>query len=99
MKPDLGGVGAQAAGTAPERPHHLTRGRYVDQHVNFFAVVEAPKIWMHEASIIEVGEDVPVASFRGWHPAVTEMIRAAASPSGGRCSACARCCAGTGAAS
>jgi salicylate hydroxylase len=50
------------------------------QHVNFFAVVEAPKIWLHEASIIEVGEDVPVASFRGWHPAVTEMIRAASSP-------------------
>ena len=33
MKPDLGGVGAQAAGTAPERPHHLTRGRYVDELV------------------------------------------------------------------
>ena len=25
-------------------------------------------------------DEVPVASFRGWHPAVTEMIRAAASP-------------------
>ena len=33
MKPDLGGVGARAAGTAPERPHHLTRGRYVDELV------------------------------------------------------------------
>lgn len=50
------------------------------EHVNFFAVVEAPKIWLHEASIVDVGEDVPVASFRGWHPAVIEMIRAASSP-------------------
>jgi salicylate hydroxylase len=48
--------------------------------VNFFAVVEGPRIWMHDASVVEVQEDVPVASFRGWHPAVTEMIRAASSP-------------------
>ena len=48
--------------------------------VNFFAVVEDPKIWMNEGSVVEVGDEVPVASFRGWHPAVTEMIRAAASP-------------------
>ena len=27
-----------------------------------------------------VQEEVPVASFRGWHPAVTEMIKAASSP-------------------
>jgi salicylate hydroxylase len=48
--------------------------------VNFFAVVETPRIWQAEGSIAEVHEDVPVASFRGWHPAVIEMIRAAASP-------------------
>jgi salicylate hydroxylase len=48
--------------------------------VNFFAVVEAPRNWPHDGSVAEVDEDVPVASFRGWHPAVTEMIRAAASP-------------------
>jgi salicylate hydroxylase len=48
--------------------------------VNFFAVVETPQIWLSEGSITEVHEDVPVASFRGWHPAVVEMIRAAASP-------------------
>lgn len=48
--------------------------------VNFFAVVEAPRIWMHDGSVAEVQEDVPVASFRGWHPAVTEMIKAASSP-------------------
>ena len=50
------------------------------ESVNFFAVVETPKIWLHEGSIAEVPDDVPVASFRGWHPAVTEMIKAAASP-------------------
>jgi salicylate hydroxylase len=36
--------------------------------------------WLSEGTVIEVPEDVPVASFRGWHPAVTEMIKAAASP-------------------
>lgn len=48
--------------------------------VNFFAVVEGPPIWRHDGSVAEVGEEVPVASFRGWHPAVTEMIQAASSP-------------------
>ncbi len=50
------------------------------ESVNFFAVVEGPATWAADGSVTEVGEDVPVASFRGWHPAVTEMIRAAASP-------------------
>ena len=50
------------------------------EHVNFFAVVETPKIWLHPGSVADVHEDLPVASFRGWHPAITEMIRAAASP-------------------
>jgi salicylate hydroxylase len=50
------------------------------ESVNFFAVVETPRIWLHEGTVAEVPEDVPVASFRGWHPAVTEMIRAAESP-------------------
>ena len=58
--------------------HYAIGGR--GDAVNFFAVVEDPKIWMNEGSVVEVGEEVPVASFRGWHPAVTEMIRAAASP-------------------
>ena len=48
--------------------------------VNFFAVVETPRIWLPEASVVDVPDEVPVASFRGWHPAVTEMIKAAASP-------------------
>ncbi len=50
------------------------------ESVNFFAVLETPSIWLHDGSVAEVAEEVPVASFRGWHPAVTEMIRAAASP-------------------
>jgi salicylate hydroxylase len=50
------------------------------ESVNFFAVVEGPRVWLHDGSTVEVPEDVPVASFRGWHPAVTEMIAAAASP-------------------
>jgi 2-polyprenyl-6-methoxyphenol hydroxylase-like FAD-dependent oxidoreductase len=50
------------------------------ESVNFFAVVEGPRVWPHDGSIVEVPEDVPVASFRGWHPAVPEMIAAAASP-------------------
>ena len=48
--------------------------------VNFFAVVETPRIWLPESTVTEVHEETPVASFRGWHPAVTEMIKAAASP-------------------
>ncbi|MGY1761560.1 FAD-dependent monooxygenase [Geodermatophilus sp. SYSU D00779] len=48
--------------------------------VNFFAVVEGPPTWLHDGTVAEVHEDVPVASFRGWHRAVTEMIRAAESP-------------------
>lgn len=48
--------------------------------INFFAVVEGPKSWTAEGSVAPVGDDVPVASFRGWHPAIIEMIRAAASP-------------------
>ena len=35
---------------------------------------------MHDGSVAEAHKDVPVASFRGWHPAVTEMIKAASSP-------------------
>ena len=48
--------------------------------VNFFAVVRTPSIWLQDGSMAEVADEVPVASFRGWHPAVTEMIQAAASP-------------------
>jgi salicylate hydroxylase len=50
------------------------------ESVNFFAVVEGPPIWLHDGTVAEVHEDVPVASFLGWHPAVIEMIKAAESP-------------------
>ena len=58
---------------------HYAIGRS-GESVNFFAVVETPGIWPHGGSVAEVPDEVPVASFRGWHPAVTEMIRAASSP-------------------
>jgi salicylate hydroxylase len=48
--------------------------------VNFFAVVEGPPVWPHGGTVAEVPEEVPVASFGGWHPAVPEMIGAAGSP-------------------
>jgi salicylate hydroxylase len=50
------------------------------ESVNFFAVVQKPTIWLHPGTVADVDADVPVSSFRGWHPAITEMIRAAASP-------------------
>jgi 2-polyprenyl-6-methoxyphenol hydroxylase-like FAD-dependent oxidoreductase len=49
-------------------------------YINFFAVVEGPRDWIAEGSVTPVGEEVPVASFRGWHPAINEMIRASSSP-------------------
>jgi salicylate hydroxylase len=48
--------------------------------VNFFAVVQKPTIWLHPGTVAEVEPDLPTSSFRGWHPAISEMINAAASP-------------------
>jgi salicylate hydroxylase len=45
------------------------------EYVNFFAVVEYPKVWPHAdkwQDPIEPGE--AVAAFKGWHPAVIEMV-------------------------
>jgi salicylate hydroxylase len=45
------------------------------EYVNFFAVVEYPKIWPHAdkwLDPIEPGE--AVVAFEGWHPAVIEMV-------------------------
>jgi salicylate hydroxylase len=45
------------------------------EYVNFFAVVEYPKVWPHAdkwQSPIEPGE--AVVAFEGWHPAVIEMV-------------------------
>ena len=64
--------------------------------VNFFAVVETPRIWLPEASVVDVPDELPVAFFRGWHPAVTEMIGGVSPIRWGRLG-CAPCCAGTGA--
>lgn len=45
--------------------------------VNFFAVVEGPKTWPSNGGWqAAVEPDEPVAEFKGWHPAVTEMIDA-----------------------
>ncbi len=58
--------------------HYAIGGR--GESVNFFAVVETPRQWLHPGSTAPVADELPVASFRGWHPAITEMIEAAASP-------------------
>jgi salicylate hydroxylase len=45
------------------------------EYVNFFAVVEYPKVWPHAdkwLDSIEPGE--AAAAFKGWHPAVIEMV-------------------------
>ncbi len=43
--------------------------------VNFFAVVEGPAVWPHaDKWLTEIAPGEAVSAFRGWHPAVTEMI-------------------------
>ena len=43
--------------------------------VNFFAVVEYPKVWPNgERWLDEVKPGEAVEAFRGWHPAVVEMV-------------------------
>ncbi len=46
------------------------------QDVNFFAVVEGPETWPHAGWQSPVEPDEAVEAFRGWHPAVTEMVGA-----------------------
>lgn len=58
---------------------HYAIGPHGDA-VNFFAVVESPPIWLHPGTTADVDPDLPVSSFRGWHPAIIEMIEAASSP-------------------
>ena len=53
---------------------HYAIGGNAD-YVNFFAVVEYPKVWPHAdkwLDSIEPGE--AAAAFAGWHPAVVEMV-------------------------
>jgi len=44
--------------------------------VNYFAVIEGPEAWRGSGSVAEIGPDEALAAFKGWHPAVTEMIAA-----------------------
>ena len=43
-------------------------------HVNFFAVVEGPRTWAHDAWTAPAGPDEAAKAFAGWHPAVVEMV-------------------------
>ena len=46
-------------------------------HVNFLAVVEGPRDWAHPGKgLIGSNDDEALALFKGWHPAVTEMVSA-----------------------
>ena len=42
--------------------------------INFLAVVEGPRSWTHENWVAPVTHHEAVTSFKGWHPAVVEMI-------------------------
>lgn len=47
------------------------------EDVNFFAVVEGPKVWPYEDKwVTEAEPGEAVAAFEGWHPGVTEMVAA-----------------------
>jgi salicylate hydroxylase len=46
------------------------------EDINYFAVVEGPETWAEGGSVAEIAPDKPLEAFRGWHPAVTEMIAA-----------------------
>ena len=55
--------------------HYAIGGQGGD--VNYFAVVEGPRIWPCEgSSTAELKPGEALAAFKGWHPAVTEMIAA-----------------------
>lgn len=54
--------------------HYAIGGSAED--VNFFAVVEGPDEWADDRWIASAGPGEAIAAFRGWHPAVTEMIGA-----------------------
>ncbi len=46
------------------------------QDVNYFAVIEGPEAWPGAGSMCDIGPDEALDAFKGWHPAVTEMIGA-----------------------
>lgn len=45
-------------------------------HVNYFAVTEGPAAWPAPGSIAPAQPGEALEAFRGWHPAVTEMLAA-----------------------
>jgi salicylate hydroxylase len=46
--------------------------------INYFAVVEGPDIWPNpQGATAPIDHQVAMDAFKGWHPAVTEMIAAA----------------------
>ena len=45
-------------------------------HVNYFAVTEGPAAWAGPGYTAPIAPDEALAAFRGWHPAVVEMIAA-----------------------
>jgi salicylate hydroxylase len=45
-------------------------------HVNFFAVVEGPREWLHETWTGPATSDEARVAFAGWHKAVVEMVGA-----------------------
>lgn len=54
--------------------HYAIGGKAED--VNFFAVVEGPVHWPGERWIAPAAPGEAVEAFRGWHPAVREMVAA-----------------------
>jgi salicylate hydroxylase len=44
--------------------------------INFFAVVEGPERWTHEAWTAPTESEAAARAFAGWHPAVVEMVTA-----------------------
>jgi salicylate hydroxylase len=42
--------------------------------INFLAVVEGPSSWTEENWVAPVTHDEAIAAFKGWHPAVVEMM-------------------------
>jgi len=55
--------------------HYAIGGR--GEAVNFFAAVEGPAVWPHaDKWLTEVEPGEALTAFKGWHPAVTEMVSA-----------------------
>ncbi len=46
------------------------------EDVNYFAVMEGPEAWRDSGSMAEIEPGRALQAFKGWHPAVTEMIAA-----------------------